>query len=261
MSSKPSEQISNYLTRVWDNVYEKQVEVSSPARKLKHLSYYSALQALEFFENLPENSVVVQGGCGHGSAVKLMADMETSSNVVPLGIDLSRVALQRARDANHLTTIEGNIANIPLASESIDRFFEVGVVEHFYRDGVSRPFVDRRLIVESFREAHRVLKCGGMAAFIQPSYRSFGRVEHRIRDCIGTWNMGFQEDFYVEDFTQLMELGGFERVDYTTIQASGDLPKVIQIADAFARASLSFIGNKLLSDNIGMFFVAVGRKK
>ncbi|PIR99031.1 hypothetical protein COT87_01625 [Candidatus Collierbacteria bacterium CG10_big_fil_rev_8_21_14_0_10_44_9] len=99
-----------------------------------------------------------------------------------------------------------------------------------------------------------------MAAYIQPSHRSFGMIEHRIRDGMGKWDMGFQEDFLVEDFIQLMELGGYENINYTVIPTSGDLPKIINAVDGMAKNLARFCNQHKLADNIGMFFVVIGQK-
>ncbi|PIZ86135.1 hypothetical protein COX94_01015 [Candidatus Nomurabacteria bacterium CG_4_10_14_0_2_um_filter_33_9] len=248
------------LTEVWENVYGKKTSINTAQRREKHLIYYETLIQLGFFSDLPDNSLVVQGGCGHGSAVRLMTDLEEKSNIFPVGIDLSRIALNTARSVNNLNVLQGDVAKLPLRTSIVDRYFEVGVVEHFYRDGILIPRVDRPLIVKSFMETMRVMKKGGLAAFIQPSYRSFGMVEHRIRDAVGKWDMGFQEDFLVEDFIQLMELGGFENINFAVIPASGDLPKIINLVDGVAKNLVALCGQHLLAENIGMFFVAIGQK-
>lgn len=252
--------LANELASIWDNVYEKKISIDHIKRREKHLLYYDTLSQLGFFNNLQDNAIVVQGGCGHGSAVRLMVDLENQSRIVPIGIDISRKALSTAKAHNSLDVLEGDISRLPLASNSVDRFFEVGVVEHFYRDGILIPRVDRPLIVKSFQETTRVLKKGGIAAFIQPSNLSFGMIEHKVRDYMRTWDMGFQEDFFIEDFSQLMELGGFENIKYSVIPASGDLPKIINIMDSVAINLAKLLGLTKIVDNIGMFFVVTGSK-
>ncbi len=249
------------LRTTWDEVYRKSGYNPTEFKREKHEAYYSTLVELGFFQNIPENAVIVQGGCGHGSAVRLMSDMEEHDKIFPIGVDLSHKPLTTARAVNNISAIEGDVSALPFNSGSVHGFFEVGVVEHFYRENhQKKAIVDRPLIVHSFLEILRVLEHGSKAAFIQPSYRSMGRIEHRLRDVIGLWDMGFQEDFLLEDFTQLMEIAGFTNIDYRIIQAPRDLPKYIRVADNIFRQFLEYLGRYDMANGIGMFFIVVGEK-
>ncbi|PIR99032.1 hypothetical protein COT87_01630 [Candidatus Collierbacteria bacterium CG10_big_fil_rev_8_21_14_0_10_44_9] len=100
----PNSPLQN-LTEVWENVYEKKTNVDPAQRREKHLIYYEALSQLGFFADIPKDSLVVQGGCGHGSAVRLMTDLEEKANIFPVGIDLSRTALNVAKLSNDLAVM------------------------------------------------------------------------------------------------------------------------------------------------------------
>lgn len=260
-SMNTERQLSKNLRTTWEKIYHKNGYNPNLAKREKHETYYSSLELLRFFDNLPNEALIVQGGCGHGSAIRLMSDFEAQRRIVPIGIDLSRRPLEIARKINSINALEGDVSLLPFAQNSVDGFFEVGVVEHFYREyRVGNPIVDRPLIVNSFKEIFRVLKPGMKAAFIQPSYKSFGRIEHNFRSKLGLWDMGFQEDFVLEDFIQLMEIAGFSNIYSQVIQAPRDLPPIIRYADNFAQHLLRFLGQRALASEVGMFFVTVGEK-
>lgn len=122
--------------------------------------YYEALKNLGFFDNLTLNSIVLQLGVGHGQSLRAIIERQTHTQ--PIGLDISFEALlffKNNSSSNDVELICGDVLSLPFSEESIDRIFEVGVVEHFYEnDPFLGNIVDRERIVESFKEARRVLK-------------------------------------------------------------------------------------------------------
>jgi len=99
--------------------------------------------------------VYVELGCGTG---------ETSSRInrerfTCIGLDVSSVVLKRARQQSAYDHyVVGNILKLPLADESIDGVWNVGVMEHFSREELSHVF----------REFNRVLKPAGCVVLFWP---------------------------------------------------------------------------------------------
>lgn len=143
---------------------------------------------------------------------------------------------------------------------SFDRIFEVGVVEHFYeKDPFLGAIVDRVRIVESFRELKRVLENKGMVAFIQPSKHSVLPLSQKIDEITGRWEFGYQENFAINEFAQLMTIAGFKDIDFIILQAPEDFPLRIKVGDRMLKSFYTLTGQYQKAQLVGALFCIIGR--
>lgn len=111
---------------------------------------------------------LLEGGCGLGAWCKWF---ERQGHKV-VGVDNCESILRNAKALEPDIDVEyGDVADLMYPDDSFDVYVSLGVVEHF-EDGP----------VQVLREAHRVLKSGGLA-FVSTPYRSPLRllVSHPIR--------------------------------------------------------------------------------
>jgi len=97
--------------------------------------YYEVLRNLGFFDNLASNSIVLQLGVDHRQSLRAM--IERQINIQPIGLDISfesLLFLKNNCDGKSLGLICGDVLALPFPEKSVDRMFEVGVVEHFYEE-------------------------------------------------------------------------------------------------------------------------------
>lgn len=204
--------------------------------------------------------MILQAGVGHGTTLRTI--VEKIEGVQPIGLDISMIALLKARRQGLHNVAKADILALPLADASIDGIFEVGVAEHLYtEDPFLGDIVDRQGIVESFRELHRVLKPGGKVGFIQPSKHSVLPISRKIEEIRGRWKMGFQEDFGLNDFCQLVSLGGFKDIRFSILQAPDDFPQRIKIGDRVLKAYYAITGQHRKAEMTGALFTVVATKE
>lgn len=248
------------LQTVWDSIYnEKEKQKNSPIRE-KHKLYYEVLNNLGFFENPAKtNPLIMQAGLGHGNTLKNM--IQAIENIVPLGLDISFLSLQKSRTNGLSNLIQADILNLPFADNTLDATFEVGVVEHLYQDD---PFlgkiVDRVAIIESFKELKRVLKPQGKVGFIQPSKHSTLPLSKKIDMILRQWKMDFQEDFALNDFCQLLSIAGFSEIKFAILQAPSDFPLRIRVGDQLLKTLYTFTGQYKKAELTGALFAVVATK-
>ncbi len=258
------------LATIWDGVYRKkagqdpltntQERADAAAPLSKNLAYLSAFDHLGFFYNLSPQSKILQAGLGHGKTLRTIVEHVTG--VEPIGLDISALALQEAKRNGVDQVVQGDILALPFKDDSIDRVFEVGVVEHLYAtDPFDKEVVDREGVIASFREIHRVLKPKGKVGFIQPSRHSVGNWQKRYSQFRGKWDMGFQEDFSLTEFCQLMKIAGFDNIKYCVLQAPDDFPKAIQTGDRILKAYHNLRGDHRKAELTGAMFAVVGENK
>lgn len=259
------------VKETWDNVYAQKEQsrslIEEPETEKqeiiteKHLMYYHAFRNLGFF-NFPESErepIILQAGVGHGKTLQTV--ISKIEGIKPMGIDISFFSLIRALNNGLTNVIQGDIFPLPFARDSIDAVFEVGVVEHLYSpDPFMGRVVDRCRVVESFQELHRVLKIGGKAGFIQPSRHSILPFSKKIDETLRKWNMGFQEDFGLNDFCQLVNLGGFSDICFSVLQAPDDFPKRIRYGDRILKSVYTVTGQYRKMELTGALFTVVATK-
>ena len=78
---------------------------------------------------LPEDSIVLEGGCGTAVSVAVLARQGYRS----IGLDFAGNTLRRVRRAGmKAPLIEGDVFSLPLQTGSVDGCWSLGVIEHFY---------------------------------------------------------------------------------------------------------------------------------
>ncbi|MFC1871155.1 class I SAM-dependent methyltransferase [Chloroflexota bacterium] len=112
------------------------------------------------------NLRILDGGCGAGRHViyfgKLGYDID--------GVDFSSVAVASGKSFDSSLKIsEASVLDLPFGSETFDYYLSFGVLEHFI-DGPE----------EGLKEAHRILKKGGMLFLSVPYMNRLNMVETRI---------------------------------------------------------------------------------
>lgn len=251
---------------IWDGVYrdkEKDLNVHTPYEfnpSPKHIMYCNSFHDLGFFDRFPASPKILQAGVGHGKTLRTMMEYVTGS--VPIGLDISYLALQRTINNGINPLVQADILHLPFEDESIDAAFEVGVVEHLYtNDPFGDNVVDRKAIVDSFLELNRVLKSDGKVGFIQPSIHSALGISNSLDNLRGSWLMGFQEDFSISEFCQLMSIAGFNDIQYCVLQAPEDFNLPVKIGDRLLKTYYSATGQYKKAELTGALFSVVGTKK
>ncbi len=154
-----------------------------------------------------------------------------------------------------------DVLNLPFSDNSFSRVFEVGVVDHFYEDD---PFkgevVDRELVIESLKEVRIILDDRGKVAFIQPSKHSVLPLSQKIDELIGKWKFGFQENFSVSDFCQIVSISGFRNIKYSILQAPDDFPLRIILGDRLPKTFYTLTGQHRKAELTGALFCLVAEK-
>ena len=249
----------------WNEFYIKKKERSRAKNSEiteKHLMYYEALKNLGFFDNLTPNSIILQLGVGHGQSLRTIIEKQT--HIQPIGLDISFEALlffKNNSPGNDVELICGDVLSLPFSDESIDRMFEVGVVEHFYEED---PFlgriVDREKIVDSLKEAKRVLKKDGRIAFIQPSKHSTLPISQKINELTKKWEFGYQENFSISEFAQLLRIAGFVDIHFAILQAPDDFPRRIRVGDRLLKSFYTLTGQYKKSELTGALFCMIVKK-
>jgi dolichol-phosphate mannosyltransferase len=149
---------------------------------------------------------VLHAGCGSGQV-----DADIRHHVSIIGLDISARALHLYRRSNGgpCDALQGSILCIPLLDNTMDGVYNLGVMEHFHEDEISKIL----------REFHRVLKDGGRALVFWPpefglSVLFFKGLRWIFRHILRKKNAKFHPDEItrVRSFrhvTQLFEAEGF----------------------------------------------------
>ncbi len=113
--------------------------------------------------------------------------VELLFNASVTGVDISISALARAQHLFNSFNLELKFLHapadeLPVADHAFDLVLSFGVLEH-------NPHPLKEL-----REALRVLKPGGHAAFVVPNSLSIGPIDRFIQQKRGNWNFGHQRE-------------------------------------------------------------------
>jgi ubiquinone/menaquinone biosynthesis C-methylase UbiE len=110
-----------------------------------------------FINDLSREALILDIGCGTGRVVSCL----TARGLQCMGLDVSRVSVQRMTQRTGKPGIVASSLQLPFANESIDRVIADGMIHH-----TTSPF-------DSFAESCRVLKPGGLlyAAVYKPTGR------------------------------------------------------------------------------------------
>lgn len=78
---------------------------------------------------LPRGSRVLEGGCGRANKVKTMVD----AGFRAIGIDFAESSVKQARiDYPDLDIRKGDVRSLDFPDEPLDRYWSIGVIEHFW---------------------------------------------------------------------------------------------------------------------------------
>lgn len=112
---------------------------------------------------LPKDGMVVEAGCGLGRYVKYLADRGYDIH----GLEYGGEAVRSIHEAcPELRVVQGDVARLPYATESIAGMISLGVIEHF-TEGCETPLA----------EMHRVLRRGGIAIVTVPCFNLVRRLK------------------------------------------------------------------------------------
>jgi SAM-dependent methyltransferase len=118
-----------------------------------------------FLAYIQNGSRIIDGGCGFGKWVIFLKQLDYDI----VGIDNNELAISKLKDYDSSLRVElGDILNIHYPDSSFDAYISMGVVEHF-EEGPG----------QSLKEAHRVLKSGGLIFVSVPTVNTLRKVVRR----------------------------------------------------------------------------------
>ena len=115
------------------------------------------------FKYFSRQDRLLESGCGSGRFVYWLAAQ--GFDIEGMEINPATVAALHARQP-HLKIREGDVQALPYADGTFDGILSLGVIEHVF-EGLAAPI----------REMHRVLKPGGVALVIVPSFNRVRRLK------------------------------------------------------------------------------------
>lgn len=121
-------------------------------------------ELLHYDSIFPENSKILEAGCGVGSQIKIIAPKNTTCHFT--SIDISETSLKKARTMIQALNIKnvvlqiGDIFNLHFEAESFDHIFVCFVLEH-----LSNP-------VQALLNLKKVLRKGGTITVIEGDHGS-----------------------------------------------------------------------------------------
>jgi SAM-dependent methyltransferase len=115
-----------------------------------------------FLRHLPKQGLIVDAGCGTARWPIYLRRCGYRA----MGIEIDHEAGRIARETDHgLDILQADVWHVPLKSQSVDAVLSLGVVEH----NEAGP-------LGALREAHRILKAGGLLLLAVPYNNLFRRV-------------------------------------------------------------------------------------
>jgi len=109
---------------------------------------------------------ILDGGCGSGRYLIYFGELGYDIT----GADFSANAVKAAKKINaNLKVVQATVLDLPFASQSLDYYLSFGVLEHFI-DGPE----------QGLREAHRILKEGGMLLLSVPYMSNLRLLEEHL---------------------------------------------------------------------------------
>lgn len=183
---------------VWEKVWNKDLITSDYS--LKYLEFMERLE-----RTLPQDSTVMEAGCGTGQTLALFSRRHTT-----IALDISPQALVLAGKVADPELIRGTIFSMPLKDESCDLVYNSGVIEHF-REPENRAAV---------REMARVTRPGGRVIIIVPnSFCPWYRLGKWIAVALNNFEFGYEEDYSPARLRGVLEDTRLEVVSSFGLQA------------------------------------------
>ena len=164
------EKIKYKLIGIYDMMPVNPIDTGIEIKKYNHLfrTVYSEQENewLEFLnpvlkELMKKKGVVkiLEIGCGIGYLLTQLSDMGFKAS----GIDFSKNAVEHCKNKK-LDVICGNSKDLPWKSNYFDFVCSMGALEHYTYDVFD--------LLETFKEAHRVLRPDGIFAFFVPCFEN-----------------------------------------------------------------------------------------
>lgn len=205
---------SNESERDWDYYWVHKKQKSNMLYDIIAAFYRKRIikSALNGFikKTFKPGASLLHAGCGGGQV-----DTDVVRYAKVTALDISQFALDRYRALNGslAQTLKGSIFEIPLADNSMDGVYNLGVMEHFTEEE----------IIRILREFHRVLRPHGRVLLFWPPV--FGltvtsmKTAHFILNNLLKKNIKLHPDeitriFSKEHATRMLENAGFLTVDY-----------------------------------------------
>jgi SAM-dependent methyltransferase len=202
-------------TQEWDDYWSGKTEVGTALYDLVATFYRKFIirPTLNYFveKHFRRGQEVLHAGCGGGQV-----DVDIRDYIHITGMDISprALAFYRRTNGEHCRVLHGSVFSIPLAADSIDGIYNLGVMEHFTEAEIER-------ILGEFR---RVLKPGGKVLLFWPpefglSVLFFKGLTLFFKNVLGRRNVKFHPDEITrlrsrEHARSLIERSNLAVVDY-----------------------------------------------
>ena len=149
------------MSKNWDEYWKK--EGKSSIFTLVRTKVIASELSTVLEKYFPQEGKFVDAGSGSS---------ETSIKILPhqrelIALDLSKIALEKVKNNKKLpmtSTVHASIFDMPFKDESIDGIWNLGVMEHFYKED----------IIKILNEFHRVLKKDSYCILLWPA--TFGPI-------------------------------------------------------------------------------------
>ncbi|MDS0282278.1 class I SAM-dependent methyltransferase [Haloarcula onubensis] len=169
---------------------EYEGKYSNPERVLDYEKRHRLDAALNMAD-VPASGVVVDIGVGSG---ELFNRLEGHTEAERVGVDFSRdIILAASGDDSTARYVQGDGGSLPLATDSVDLLFCLGVVGHIGRDGLE----------DLITEIARVLRPGGQLLF---SFANSASPFRKLRNRYVRLRNGSPSDYDEYDPRRIVEL-------------------------------------------------------
>jgi alkylated DNA repair protein alkB family protein 8 len=177
-----------------ENLYVKDV-YDKIGDNFSHTRHSTWPGVREFIMSLPENSMVLDAGCGNGK------NMQIRKSIDIIGCDLSETLLEICKDKG-LNVVKANIIDLPFKNESFDAVICIAVLHHL-------STYERRQL--AFNELFRVVKPGGKIyievwAYEQKLSKKFISVENTDKDYFVTWDNKYKRFYHLFDKDEMIKM-------------------------------------------------------
>ena len=115
-----------------------------------------------FLRHLPKQGLIVDAGCGTARWPIYLKRLGYRAMGIEIDHDAGRIARENERG---LDIVQADVWHLPLKSQSVDAMLSLGVIEH----NEAGP-------LGALREAHRILKAGGVLLLAVPYNNLFRRI-------------------------------------------------------------------------------------